>query len=305
MKRLLAATAAFATAVAVWATPAAEAATAYRYWQYWKVTPGADSWSFAPVGPSSRPADGSVEGWRFGVSTNGGDDPPRLTASGLFSQICRGEQALEGQKRVAVVIDYGSTSDAPPGETPPGTPDTPVKACVTAATSATGLDVLSKVATVRACSSGLIGGLNGYPSRECGDVVVQSQPSPTPKPTSPAAGAQPNNRTAANSEAADSSSGRNSPSTPASTGDPAVQEPGAATPGTPTSSAAASAPTAPTDSAAGRATDEQVDAAEALGAYPTASRAPADTGSPAGLLVTVALLTALLGGAAYARRRAR
>lgn len=302
MKRWLAVTAAFAAAVATWAAAPADAATAYRYWQYWKVTPGANSWSFAQVGPASRPAHGTVEGWRFGLSASGGDDPPRLPAAGLFEQICAPGPPPDGQKRVAVVIDYGSAADSPPGETPPGTT---VKACITTAGSATGLAILSEVAAIRSCPSGLIGGINGYPRTECGDVVVQPKPSPTAKQTSPATAVTPGARAAADSEAADSSSGGNSSSRPPNPGDPAAREPGAATAGTPTGSEATPAPAAPAGADAATGTAQQADAAEPVSAYPTASRAPSDTGSPAGLLATLVLLSALLGGAAYARRRAR
>jgi hypothetical protein len=302
VKRWLSATAVFAIAAPLWAVAPAEAAAAYRYWQYWKVTPQSSSWSFAQVGPASRPAHGTVEGWRFGVSANSGNDTPRVSAGGLFDQICTPGQPPDGQKRVAVVIDYGLTADSPPGETPPKS--TPISACVTTEIRATGLDVLGEVTTsIRTCSSGLIGGINGYPRTECGDVVVQPKPSSTPKPTAPTSPAPQSE--APVGPAAGAGSG-----TASGTSGPGTDPPGsgAAKPASSSTSESGSISAAPSASAtdlggSGQDATEQT-GVEQLNAAATASNGPADNGSPVGLLVTVGLLAALLGGAAYARRRA-
>ncbi len=155
--------------------PAAEAAS-FRYWSYWL---GGDSgWTYSSWGPASlRPADGSVEGWRFGVGqgTGGAGLAPRIAAD--FDQVCGGTQPAPDTKRVAIIIDPGLAEHAPPGESPRGT----WAMCVTAPPSATGFDILRAAASVRT-QSGMVCGLAGYPARECAVVVSSPTPSPTPSP---------------------------------------------------------------------------------------------------------------------------
>ena len=173
------------------ATPQNANAVSYRYWSYWT---GSDSgWTYSSWGPASlRPADGSVEGWRFGVSsgTTGAGLQPRATAD--FDRICADTQADEGFKRVAVIIDPGLAEDAPDGESPGGL----WAMCVSASPSATGADILRSAASVRT-QAGMVCGLAGYPARECavvlrdesGDDATQVSPTPTttsapsPEPT--------------------------------------------------------------------------------------------------------------------------
>jgi MYXO-CTERM domain-containing protein len=138
-------------------------AAAYRYWGYYQLS--GDTWQFATKGPDqTNPADGSVEGWRFAVGTEDVTRFPRATAT--FDKVCGDTEAVTGKKRVAVVIDYGRAADTADNTEPPA----PVARCAQVATSATGLEVLSKVAEVRA-SKGLICGINGFPGSGCGDAV--------------------------------------------------------------------------------------------------------------------------------------
>ncbi len=175
----LAATSALAGALVVSGAlsfaPAADAAS-YRYWSYWL---GGDSgWSYSSWGPASlRPADGSVEGWRFGVGqgTGGAGLAPRSAAD--FDQVCGGTQPAPDTKRVAIIIDSGLAEHAPPGESPRGT----WAMCVTAPPSATGFDILRAAASVRT-QSGMVCGLAGYPASECAVVVSPPTPSPAPSP---------------------------------------------------------------------------------------------------------------------------
>lgn len=169
--------------------PTAHAA-AYRYWTYWTADAGA--WAFASEGPATRiPADGSVDGWRFAVTTVAGaaGDAPRVAPD--FDAICAGVSAPAGSKRVAVVIDSGPTAIAPDGEEPPP----PSAQCVVLDERATSADALTEVATVRT-QGGLVCGLAGYPREECAPAIpdieastltasASAEPSPTVVATSP------------------------------------------------------------------------------------------------------------------------
>ncbi|HEX2892849.1 MAG TPA: SCO2322 family protein [Marmoricola sp.] len=144
--------------------PAASAsAAAYRYWGYYQLN--GTTWSFATKGPAeTTPADGSVEGWRFAIGTEGASRFPRATPT--FDDLCGDTTAKTGEKRVAVVIDYGRAADSADNSQPPA----PVGKCAVVATAASGLEVLSKVADVRS-DKGMICGVDGYPAAGCGDAV--------------------------------------------------------------------------------------------------------------------------------------
>lgn len=138
----------------------------YRYWSVWQSPAG--SWTFVEAAPDSLvPANGEVMGWRYAV---GGVDastmrPPRALPS--FAEVCGGEQAPGGEKQVAVVIDPGTTADAPAGETPA----TPLVTCATVPESATAVQTLQAVADTRV-EGGLVCAVLGYPTAGCGDTVA-------------------------------------------------------------------------------------------------------------------------------------
>jgi hypothetical protein len=156
-----------------WALPTTANATSYRYWTYWIGDSG--NWAFSSVGAARRPPDGGVEGWRFEVSpAASSSQPPRTAAS--FAAICGSAQPAAGMKRVALVIDYGTASDAPPGERPPAGI---VKVCQEVAADATGYQVLGAVAAIRA-QGGLVCGIGGYPATGCGEPVADPRPTSTP-----------------------------------------------------------------------------------------------------------------------------
>lgn len=155
---------------AVMAAPAAEAA-AYHYWTYWTVADG--EWVFASSGPAFRtPPDGSVEGWRFAVTTEAGSvtDAPRQDPADAFEAACAGSPAEAGRKRVAMVLDPGVPEAAPPGQAP-GPART---VCVVAEPDADGGELLRAVADVR-IENGLVCGIDGYPAGECA-VLVEDAP---------------------------------------------------------------------------------------------------------------------------------
>jgi hypothetical protein len=138
-------------------------AAAYRYWGYYQWD--GSTWQFASKGPDQlKPADGSVEGWRFAVAAPDSTRLPRVEVS--FDEVCAGTDAASGKKRVAVVIDYGRAADSEDGATPPE----PIAECASVDAAATGLEVLGAVADVRA-DKGLVCGLDGYPATGCGGEV--------------------------------------------------------------------------------------------------------------------------------------
>lgn len=155
-----------ASVVALFAfTPAAHADSAYRYWGYFTSTDG--TWTFAMKGPADLvPADGSVEGWRFAVTTDAMASPPAPSAAADFATLCKGIAEQTGKKRVAVVIDAGPAAIAPSGETPPA----PVSSCAVVDAGASGLQVLESAAKIRV-DKGLVCGIGGYPATECAPSV--------------------------------------------------------------------------------------------------------------------------------------
>ena len=87
------------------ATPSAVATTTYRYWSYWIVDAGTSpEWGYASEGAGTRvPADGSVEGWRFGLAGQVSDIKPSVEPD--FESICAGTERQDDTKRVGIVID--------------------------------------------------------------------------------------------------------------------------------------------------------------------------------------------------------
>ncbi|WP_226967279.1 SCO2322 family protein [Streptomyces phaeolivaceus] len=141
-------------------------AAAYRYWSFWERDGSA--WAYATQGPSTaRPSDGEVQGFRFAVSRDSGDAVrPRGAAD--FATICGGTGARGGEKRVALVIDFGTAADAPAGETPPAART----ACARVADDATTAEALAAVAgPLRYDTSAMLCAIAGYPRAGCGEAV--------------------------------------------------------------------------------------------------------------------------------------
>ncbi len=150
-------------------------AAAYRYWTYWHVADGA--WQFAQAGPAgTTPLDGSVEGWRFAISSTSGDaaNEPRVEAIDAFDAICGATAAVAGKKRVALVVDPGLPEAAPSGDQP----GPKATYCTIVDPDANGYDVLRSANAVRV-GGGLICAINKYPSIECADVVDESEVKPS------------------------------------------------------------------------------------------------------------------------------
>ncbi|MER7177402.1 SCO2322 family protein [Streptomyces mesophilus] len=142
-------------------------ADAYRYWSFWfKNDKGA--WAYATQGPATaKPSDGDVEGFRFAVSEDSANAAkPREDAS--FDAICADTEKKDGQKRIALVVDFGTDKDAPSGETPPK----PRTACAQIDEDATSADALAAVAKpLRYDSNALLCAIAGYPKSGCGEQL--------------------------------------------------------------------------------------------------------------------------------------
>ncbi len=153
----------------------------YRFWSLW--TADSAGWRSEPRAADLvdlRPR--SVLAWRFVAGPTELDESRSPAADTDFARLCPGPVAGAGTP-VAVVIDFGESADAPPGQTPPADR----VACVrveAAATAATALSAAS--ADVRSGEEGLVCGIDGYPIGECAAAVAeQSALSPTPADDSP------------------------------------------------------------------------------------------------------------------------
>ncbi|WP_343243855.1 SCO2322 family protein [Streptomyces sp. SID13726] len=153
-------------ALLILTAPAAQA-TGYRYWSFWDRT--GTAWTYATQGPSTAvPSDGDVQGFRFAVSEDSGDaTKPRGEAS--FAKICGSTPSKANRKRVALVLDFGTASDAPSGERPP-----PVRtACASVPGDATTAEALAMVAKpLRYDTNALLCAIAGYPETGCGEQVA-------------------------------------------------------------------------------------------------------------------------------------
>jgi hypothetical protein len=151
----------------------ASAADGYKYWNYFHVTGG--KYVFATTGPADHtPRDGSLEAYRYGLSSTATGLTPRAGATTYtIDEICVDQEAGADEKRVGVLIDYGTPGDAARGETPPR----PRAACAVVPTDANGQQVLDAVADVR-LDKQLLCGIDGYPVRTC-SVTVKNPPAAT------------------------------------------------------------------------------------------------------------------------------
>ncbi|WP_228473052.1 SCO2322 family protein [Streptomyces cyaneochromogenes] len=141
-------------------------ATGYRYWSFWDRD--GDTWTYAIQGPSTaRPSDGDVQGFRFAVSEDS-KDAARPRGAAVFEVICARTPARDGEKRVALVIDFGTSADAPSDETPPARRT----ACARVPGDATTAEALASVAKpLRYDTNALLCAIAGYPERGCGEQV--------------------------------------------------------------------------------------------------------------------------------------
>ncbi|MEV8479560.1 SCO2322 family protein [Streptomyces sp. NPDC051173] len=171
----------FAGVLAVLATAPAQAA-GYRYWSFWEGQ-GKD-WAYATQGPATtRPADGDTIGFRFAVSEDSKNAAKPRTAPG-FGAVCDRTPAKDGDKRVAVVLDFGTPADAPSGETPP-----PARtACAQVGKDASAGEALAAAAKpLRYDSAALLCAIAGYPKTGCGEQVNGKKSAESAESAEPAA----------------------------------------------------------------------------------------------------------------------
>ncbi|MCQ8193467.1 SCO2322 family protein [Streptomyces rugosispiralis] len=168
----------FLALFAILGTGRAQAADGYRYWSFWQRAGDGGSWSYATQGPSSaRPGDGDMIGFRFAVSEDS-NDATRPRGMADFAAVCADTPATDGTKRVAVVIDFGTATDAPDRRTPPA----PRTECARVGADASAGEALAAVAKpLRYNSAALLCAISGYPETGCGDKVsasVDARPAP-------------------------------------------------------------------------------------------------------------------------------
>ncbi len=155
-------------------------ADGYRYWSFWQQAAGSgQDWAYATQGPATlRPGDGKVVGFRFAVSKDSAEAAkPRAAAD--FGAVCDRTPAKDGAKRVAVVLDFGTPSDAPGGENPPAART----ACAQVAPDASAAEALAAVAKpLRYNSDALLCAIAGYPRTGCGEKVDGGSGTSTQQP---------------------------------------------------------------------------------------------------------------------------
>ncbi|MEV7682972.1 SCO2322 family protein [Streptomyces sp. NPDC088341] len=165
-------------------------AAGYRYWSFWESDGG--DWSYATQGPgTARPADGTVTGFRFSVSEDGGNAArPRHAPD--FAAICGDTPGREGRIRIGVVVDPGTAADAPAGERAPA-----LRAeCALLGEDATAAEALAAVAEpLRYSGQGLLCAISGYPATGCGEQVTGRAPATPPAETGGTPGKTPGGTT--------------------------------------------------------------------------------------------------------------
>lgn len=157
-------------------TGTAQAAEPSEYWIYDQVVDGEFKSSDKGVA-ATKPADGSVEAFRWGATA---DFPSHVHARAdleelSFDGICGDTEAEAGKKRVAVLVDFGVEEDAPQGQEPPA----PYADCALVSADASGLQVLDAVADVRTEQSSFgpsLCGIDGYPAQGCFGTVDAASP---------------------------------------------------------------------------------------------------------------------------------
>ena len=158
------------TALVLGTTAVPAQAATYRYWSFWDRD--GSNWTYATVGPSvSVPSDGDVQGFRFTVSEDSAE-AAKPRGEQTFGTICARTPARDGQKRVALVLDFGTAKDAPSGETPPRLRTV----CAQVPEDATTAEALAEVAKpLRYDSNALLCAIEGYPTSGCGEELAKGK----------------------------------------------------------------------------------------------------------------------------------
>jgi len=253
-------------------TAQASARSYYEYWSYWHKPPGATAWQYSNVGASGYylKSGTQVEGWRFDVGTASPSDPQPRPTSASYDTYCAGKNT-DKTYRVLLVVDYGTASNAPGG---------PVYSCYGFNDDVNGFQVLTQQHSERD-QSGLVCAIDSYPRSGCGEVVSSPAPKkPTPQPTVRHTTSRRTTTTA---------------TTPVPTH--TAQSP------TPTKAPTHKASSVATPTQSSDPTSPASSSAPALRPF-TAAPAASQSSFPVGLVLAVAGVVALGGGAWFLRRRA-
>ncbi len=149
---------------------------AFRYWAYFHVED--DEYVAAQGGLADfTPDDGSVEALRYAAPADFED--PNLPRADLgevdFEAVCATTEAGSGEKRIAVILDFGVEADAPSGaETAE-----PTAACASVPQEANSLQALQDVAEPRTKSTSFgpqLCGIDGYPATGCSEPAQSATP---------------------------------------------------------------------------------------------------------------------------------
>jgi len=165
---------AFAGSLVLGVAAPAQATDYYRSWTFFNVEDG--KYVVSMVGVAGvTPADGSVEAYRYAAPADFNEpNLPRLDLATItFDSVCADTAAVDGQKRVAVLVDFGVAEDAE-GATVPGA----TAECAQVDTDATALQVLQKVAETRTKDMGgpFVCAIDGYPASGCAPTVQTATP---------------------------------------------------------------------------------------------------------------------------------
>ena len=155
----------FALAAVLLGAGPASAEDGYRYWNYSHLE--GEKFVFAETGPGEFvPENGVGRGLALRhLHRLEGHLSPRRPLEVTFTAVCGDTQPKADEKRVAVLVDHGTTSDADGAEVPEAR-----AACATVPQDANGLQTLESVVEVRSEKS-MICALDGYPAPGCGTPV--------------------------------------------------------------------------------------------------------------------------------------
>ena len=146
----------------------ANAESAWRYWSYWQLTDG--KWQMAMSGAADVAAeDGQVQGWRYitaGIEI-GDEFAPRTEET--FETICADVPAKDGIARVALVVDFGDSSDYSNADDAAAVQPTKT-ACVEVTAGDPSSLLLSSAFETRE-DGGMVCGVENLPSSGCGEEV--------------------------------------------------------------------------------------------------------------------------------------
>jgi hypothetical protein len=161
----------------------AQAADIYKYWAYFGVE--GDAFVAQSEGPgNTSPADGTIEAYRYAAPADfNNPNLPRADLSVVtFDAVCGEATAAAGEKRVAVLVDYGVETDAPEGEETPE----PEAACAVVPEEATGLQTLQEafpdVRTEASSFGPSVCGIEGYPATGCLGTLAETGTPPDGEP---------------------------------------------------------------------------------------------------------------------------